>query len=70
MRRRLLCKIWVKLSYSIDPHRQIENIFFEILLVNSKLTTAGTTNISLTQSNFLEVLSNDMNITDSVNNEV
>ena len=70
MRRRLLCKIWVKLSYSIGPPRQIENIFFEILLVNSKLTTVGTTNCSLTQSNFLEVLSNNMNITDSVNNEV
>ena len=50
--------------------RQIENIFFEILLVNSKPTKVRTIHCALTQSNLVKVLNNNMNITDSVINEV
>ena len=44
-------------------------VFFEILLPNSKTTTVGTIYHSPGQSNFLEVLNDNMNKIDSINNE-
>ena len=66
------CYIRNQLSQNIlSIHlREIENIFFEILLVNSKPTKVRTIHCSLTQSNLVKVLNNNMNITDSVINEV
>ena len=50
--------------------RNIENIFFEFFLVNSKPTKVRTIHCSLTQSNLVKILNNNMNIIDSVINEV
>ena len=60
------------LSYntlSVFP-REVENIFFEILLPNSKPITVGTIYHPPNQSNFLEILNDNMNKIDSVNNEI
>ena len=46
----------------------VENIFFEILLPNSKPIPVETIYCPPSQSNFLEVLNDNMNKIDSVNN--
>ena len=64
------CYIGNKLScniISVFP-REIESIF-EILLPNSKPITVGTIYRPPNQSNFLEVLNENMNIIDSISNE-
>ena len=48
---------------------EIESVFFEILLPNSKPITVGTIYRPLNQSNFLEVLNENMNKIDSISNE-
>ena len=66
------CYIRNYLSYnilSVFP-REIENVFFEILLPNSKPITAGTIYHPPNQSNFLEVLNENMNKINSINNEI
>ena len=57
------CYIGNKLSYNIISvfPREIESIFFEILLPNSKPTTVGTIYRPPNQSNFLKVLNENMN---------
>ena len=54
---------------SLPYPREVENIFFEILLPNSKPITVGTIYRPPSQSNFLEVLNDNMNKIDSINNE-
>ena len=48
---------------------EIESVFFDILLPNSKPITVGTIYRPPNQSNFLEVLNENMNIIDSISNE-
>ena len=50
--------------------REIESVFFEILLPNSKAITVGTNYHPPNQSNFLEVLNENMNEIDSISNEI
>ena len=58
------------MSYNISIFpREIESVFFEILLPNSKPTAVGTIYRPPNQSNFLEVLNENMNIIDSISNE-
>ena len=56
-------------SISVFPS-EIESVFFEILLPNSKLITVGTIYRRPNQSNFLEVLNEHMNKIDSISNEI
>ena len=67
------CYVRNDLSYNILSvfARQIENIFFEILLPNSKPISLGTICCPpQIQSNFLEALNDNMNKINSVNNEI
>ena len=59
------------LSYNITSvfPSEIESVFFEILLPNSKPVTVGTIYRPPNQSNFLEVLNENMNKIDSISNE-
>ena len=50
--------------------REIESVFFEILLPNSKPITIGTIYRQPNQSNFLEILSENMNKIDLISNEI
>ena len=50
--------------------REIESIFFEILLPNSKPTTVEAIYHPPNQSNILEVLNENMNKIDSISNEI
>ena len=62
----VVCYVKNDLSYntlSIFP-REVENIFFEILI------TVGALYPSPSQNNFLEVLNDNMNKIDSVDNEI
>ena len=65
------CYIRNDLSYNIISvfPSEIESVFFEILLPNSKLIKAGTLYLPPNQSNFLEVLNENMNKIDSISNE-
>ena len=49
---------------------EIESVFFDILLPNSKPITVGTIYRPPNQSNFLEVLNENMNKIDSISNEI
>ena len=49
---------------------EIQNIFFEILLPNSKLVIVGTIYRPPSQNNFLELLNSNMNKINSVDNEI
>ena len=60
---------WSYNILSVFP-REIERVFFEILLPNSKSITVGTIYLPTNQSNFLEVLNENMNKIDSVSNEI
>ena len=65
------CYIRNDLSYnilSVFP-REIESVFFEILLPNSKPITVGTIYRPPNQSNFLEVINESMNRIDLVMNK-
>ena len=53
---------------SVFPH-EIESVFFEILLPNSKPITVGTVYRPPNQFNFLEVPNENMNEIDSISNE-
>ena len=66
------CYLRNNLSYNIISvfPSEIESVFFEILLPNSKRITAGTIYRPPSQSNFLEVLNNNMNKIDSISNEI
>ena len=66
------CYIRNDLSYNIVSlfPREIESAFFEILLPSSKPITVGTIYRSPNQSNFLEVLNENMNKIDPINNEI
>ena len=48
---------------------EIESVFFEILLSNSKPITVGTINRPPNQSNFLKVLNENIDKIDSISNE-
>ena len=66
------CYIRNNLSYnilSVFPC-EIESVFFGILLPNSKPITVGTIYRPPNQSNFLEVLNENMNKIDSISNEI
>ena len=66
------CYVRNDLSYntlSVFPG-EVENIFLEILLPNSKPITVGTIYRPPNQSNFLEILNDNMNKIDSTNNEI
>ena len=65
------CYIRNDLSYNIISvfQSEIESVFFEILLPNSKSITVGTIYRPPNQSNVLEVLNEDMNKIDSISNE-
>ena len=65
------CHIRNDLSYNIISvfPSEMESVFFEILLPNSKPITVGTIYRSPNQSNFLEVLNENMNKIDSVGNK-
>ena len=66
------CYIRNDLSYnilSVFPC-EIENIFFEILLLNSKPVIVGTIYRPPSQNNFLELLNSNMNKINSVDNEI
>ena len=65
------CYIRNDLSYNIISvfPSEIESVFFEILLPNSKPITVGTIYRPPNQSNFLEVLNENMNKIDSISNE-
>ena len=54
---------------SVFP-REIESVFLEILLPNSKAITVGTNYRPPNQSNFLKVLNENMNKIDSISNEI
>ena len=67
----VICYVRNDLSYnalSFFP-RQIENIFFEILLPKSKLIIVRTIYCLTSQGNFFEVLNDNMNKIDPMNNE-
>ena len=66
------CYIRNYLSCSIISvfSREIESVFFEIVLPNSKPITVGTIYRPPNQSNFLEVLNEKMNKIDSFSNEI
>ena len=66
------CYIRNDLSYNIISvfPSEIESVFFEILLPNSKPITVGTIYRPPNQSNFLEVLNENMNKIDSISNEI
>ena len=67
----VVCYVRNDLSYdtlSVFP-REVENIFFEILLPNSKPIAVGTIYCRPCQINFLEVLNDNTNKIDSVNNK-
>ena len=49
---------------------EVENTFFEILLPNPKPITVGTIYCPPNESNFLQILNNNMSKIDSVNNEI
>ena len=69
---RVACYIRNDLSYnilSVFPW-EIENIFFEILLPNSKPIIVGTIYRPPSQNNFLELLNSNMNKIISVDNEI
>ena len=59
---------WV-ITFYVFPH-EIKSVFFEILLPNSKPITVGTICCPPNQSNFLEVLNENMNKIDSISNEI
>ena len=66
------CYIRNDLSYnilSVFP-REIESVFFEILLPNSKPITVGTIYRPPNQSNFLEVINESTNRIDLVMNKI
>ena len=65
------CYIRNDLSYNIISvfRSEIESFFFEILLPNSKPIAVGTIYLPPNQSNFLEVLNENMNKIDSISNE-
>ena len=65
------CYIRNDLSYNIISvfPSEIESGFFEILLPNSKPITVGTIYRPPNQSNFLEVLNENLNKIDSISNE-
>ena len=65
------CYIRNDLSYNIISvfPSEIESVFFEILLPNSKPITVETIYRPPNQSNFLEVLNENMNKIDSISNE-
>ena len=65
------CYIRSDLSYnviSVFPS-EIESVFFEIVLPNSKPITVGTIYRPPSQSNFLEILNENLNKIDSISNE-
>ena len=66
------CYIRSNLSYNILSvfSREIEKIFFEILLPNSKPVIVGTIYCPPSQNNFLELLNSNMNKINSVDNEI
>ena len=66
------CYIRNDLSYNIISVflREIESVFFEILLPNSKPITIGTIYRQPNQSNFLEILNENMNKIDLISNEI
>ena len=64
MRNDLSCKI-----VSVFPP-EIESVFFEILLPNSKPITLGKIYRPPNQSSFLEALNKNMNEIDRVSNEI
>ena len=66
------CYIRNDLSYNITSvfPREIESVFFEILLPNSKPITIGTIYRQPNQSNFLEILNENMNKIDLISNEI
>ena len=66
------CYIRNDFNYNILPvfPREIKNIFFEILLPNSKPVTVGTIYRPPSQNDFLELLNSDMNKIYSVDNEI
>ena len=66
------CYIRTYLSYnilSVFP-REIESVFFEILLLNFEPITVGTIYRPPNQSDFLEALNESMNKIDSISNEI
>ena len=65
------CYIRNDLSHNIISvfPREIESVFFEILLPNSKPLTVGTIYHPPNQFSFLKVLNENMNIIDSISNE-
>ena len=56
-------------TLSVFPS-EIERVFFEILLPNSKPITVGTIYCPPNQSNFLEVLNENMKKIDSIYNKI
>ena len=66
------CYMRNDLSYNIlsDFPCEIENVFFEILLPNSKPVIAATIYCLPNQNNFLELLNNNMNKINSVDNKI
>ena len=69
---RVACYMRNDLSYkilSVFPC-EIENMFFEILLPNSKLVIVGTIYCPPSENNFLELLNINMNMISSVDNEI
>ena len=56
-------------TLSVFPS-EIERVFFEILLPNSKPITVGTIYCPPNQSNFLEVLNENMKKIDSICNKI
>ena len=64
------CYIRNDLSYNTVFPCEIESIFFEILLPNSKPVIVGTIYHPPHQNNFLELLNSNMNKINSVDNEI
>ena len=66
----LRTEVYILFTLTFFFPREVENIFFEVLLPNSKSITVGTIYRPPNQSNFLEILNDNMNKIDSVNNEI
>ena len=66
------CYMGNDLSYNIISvfPREMESVFFEIALPNSKPITVGTICRPPNQSNFLEVLNENMNKIDPISNGI
>ena len=67
----IACYIRNDLSYNVKPYfpKNIENIFFELLLPNTKPIVVGTIYLPPNQTNFMEIFNENLSKVDTNNTE-